>query len=127
MKIIFHNEKEFEYTQAFAIEKDHYSGETRPSIEISLPIQQTDFDEISAIVNNADIMQSFTLVGDVPADEYGNEGIAPTNTYEGNIYGDRITVEKGILTFKKYKASAAELENIQLKDAVDTLLIAMEV
>ena len=127
MKIIFHNEKEFEYTQAFAIEKDHYSGETRPSIEISLPIEQTDFDEISAIVNNADIMQSFTLVGEVPVDENGNQGTAPVNTYEGYIYGDRITVEKGILTFKKYKASAAELENIQLKDAVDTLLIAMEV
>ena len=127
MKIIFHNEKEFEYTQAFAIEKDYYNGETRPSIEISLPIEQTDFDEISAIVNNADIVQSFMLVGDVPVDENGNEGTAPVNTYEGYIYGDRITVEKGVLTFKKYKASAAELENIQLKDAVDTLLIAMEV
>ena len=127
MNIIFSNEKEFEYTQAFAIGKDHYNGETRPSIEIALPIEQTDFDEISAIVNNADIMQSFTLIGDVPVDEYGNEGTAPTNTYEGYIYGDRITVEQGTLTFKKYKASAAELENIQLKDAVDTLLIAMEV
>ena len=127
MKIIFHNEKEFEYTQAFAIEKDHYSGETRPSIEISLPIEQTSYEEMAAIVNDSEIMQSFTLVGDVPVDEYGNQGTAPVNTYEGYIYGDRITVEQGVLTFKKYKASAAELENIQLKDAVDTLLIAMEV
>lgn len=127
MKIIFHNEKEFEYTQAFAIEKDHYSGETRPSIEISLPIEQTDFDEISAIVNNGDIMQSFMLVGEVPVDENGNEGTAPVNTYEGYIYGDKITVENGILTFKKYKASAAEIENTELKAAVDQLLIAMEV
>lgn len=173
MKIIFHNEKEFEYTQAFAIEKDHYNGETRPSIEVHLPIAQTSYDEISAIVNDADVMQSFMLVGDMPqpipvhktqvvervmTDEYGeafcdedgnpvvmtftetvvDENGEPvvdyyeqpdpvTNTYEGYIFGDKITVENGVLTFKKYKASAAELENIQLKDAVDTLLIAMEV
>lgn len=127
MKIIFQNSKEFEYTQAFAVEKDYYNGETRPSIEVHLPIAQTGYEEMAAIVNNADIVQSFTLVGDVPVDENGNQGTAPVNTYEGYIYGDRITVEKGVLTFKKYKASAAELENIQLKEAVDTLLIALEV
>lgn len=126
MKIIFANGKEFEYSQAFAIEKDHYNGETRPSIEICLPIEQTSYDEISAIVNDADIMQSFTLVGDAPVDEYGNKGVAPTNTYEGYVYGDKITVEKGVLTFKKYKASNAEMENEELKAAVDELLIIME-
>lgn len=122
MNIIFSNEKVFEYTQAFAIEKDHYNGETRQSIEVHLPIAQTSYEEIAAIVNNADIMQSFTLVGD--ADMNGNR---PTNTYEGYIFGDKITVENGILTFKKYKASVAEMENAELKAAVDTLLIAMEV
>lgn len=177
MNIIFSNEKVFEYTQAFAIEKDHYNGETRQSIEVHIPIAQTSFEEISAIVNNADVMQSFTLVGDTPEpiknpvyktvkiektltntdgtpildaegkeiivttteyakDEEGNlivdhydveEFEAPTNTYEGYVFGDKITVEKGVLIFKKYKASAAEMENAELKAAVDTLLIAMEV
>ena len=122
MNIIFSNDKLFEYTQAFAIEKDHYNGETRPSIEVHLPIAQTSFEEISAIVNDADVMQYFTLVGD--ADE---NGIAPTNTYDGYVFGDKITVENGVLIFKKYKASAAEMENTELKAAVDTLLIAMEV
>lgn len=122
MIIKFSNNKEFEYLEAFAIEKDHYNGETRQSIEIHLPIAQTSYDEISAIVNDADIMQSFTLVGE--EDENGNR---PTNIYEGYVYGDKITVENGVLTFKKYKASPAEMENTELKAAVDTLLIAMEV
>lgn len=173
MKIIFSNNKEFEYTQAFAIEKDHYNGETRPSIEVHLPVAQTSFDEICAIVTDADIMQSFTLVGDAPApipvymtqevqkemtyedgkpilNEEGNpivmtftetvvdengepiidyyqQAEPPMNTYEGFVFGDRITVEKGVLVFKKYKASESEIENVELKAAVDTLLIAMEV
>lgn len=173
MKIIFSNNKEFEYKKAFAIEKDHYNGETRPSMEIHLPLAQTSYDEISTIVTDAGIMQSFTLVGDAPApipvymtqevvkamtdengeaicdedsnpivmtftetvvDENGKPVIdhyqhiePPTNIYEGYVFGDRITVEKGVLVFKKYKASVAEMENEELKAAVDTLLIAMEV
>lgn len=177
MIIKFSNNKEFEYTQAFSLEKDFKDGYTRPSIEVHLPIAQTSYNEISAIINDANIIQSFTLIGDTPEpkkipvyktvevdkvlmdtdgtplldakgeeivittteyakDEEGNlildhydveEFVTPTNTYEGYIYGDRITVENGMLIFKKYKASAVELENIQLKDAVDTLLIAMEV
>ena len=122
MNIIFSNNKVFEYTQAFAIEKDHYNGETRQSIEVHMPIAQTSFEEISAIVNDTDIMQTFTLVG--IEDANGNR---PSNIYEGYVLGDKITVEKGILIFKKYKASEAEMENAELKAAVDTLLIAMEV
>ena len=122
MNIIFSNNKVFEYTQAFAIEKDHYNGETRQSIEVHMPITQTSFDEISAIVNDADIMQTFMLVGEEDAN-----GNRPSNIYEGYIFGDKITVEKGVLIFKKYKASEAEMENAELKAAVDTLLIAMEV
>lgn len=122
MKIIFSNNKEFEYTQAFAMNKDYHNGETRPSIEIHMPIEQTSFDEIAGIITNVDIMQSFTLVG-----EENENGFTPTNTYEGYIYGDKIIVENGILIFKKYRASVSEMENIELKQAVDTLLIAMEV
>ena len=122
MNIIFSNNKEFEYTRAIAIKTDHYDGETRQSIEVHMPITQTSFDEISAIVNDADIMQTFMLVGEEDAN-----GNRPSNIYEGYVLGDKITVEKGMLIFKKYKASEAEMENAELKAAVDTLLIAMEV
>ena len=122
MNIIFSNNKVFEYTDAYAIEKDYYNGETRPSIEVHLPIEQTSFDEISAIVNDADIMQSFVLVG-----EETEQGNRPSKIHEGYIFGDKIIVENGVLIFKKYKASPAEMENTELKQAVDTLLIAMEV
>lgn len=127
MNIIFSNDKVFEYTQAFVIEKDHYNGETRPSIEVHLPIAQTSYDEISAIVNNADVMQSFKLYNEAPVLPNGIIGKPVTKIYEGYVFGDRITVENGVLIFKKYKASAAEMENTELKAAVDTLLIAMEV
>ena len=121
MNIIFSNNKVFEYTQAFAIERDHYNGETRQSIEVHMPIAQTSFEEISAIVNDADIMQTFMLVGEEDAN-----GNRPSNIYEGYIFGDKITVEKGMLTFKKYKASEAEMENAELIAVVDELLIALE-
>ena len=122
MIIIFSNDKVFEYTEAFAVGKDHYNGETRPSIEVHMPVAQTTFDEISSIVNNADAVQSFMLMGEEDAN-----GNRPSNIYEGYVFGDRITVENGMLIFKKYKASPAEMENTELKAAVDTLLIAMEV
>ena len=141
-------------------------------MEIHLPLAQTSYDEIAAIVTDSGIMQSFTLVGDAPApipvymtqevvkamtdengeaicDEDGNPVIMtftetvvdengkpvidhyqhiepPTNTYEGFVFGDRITVENGVLVFKKYKASQAELENAELIAVVDELLIALE-
>ena len=121
MKIKFSN-KVFEYTQAFVIEKDHYNGETRQSIEVHMPIAQTSFEEISSIVNNDEIIKSFTLKG-----EADNNGNIPTNTYEGYVFGDKIIVENGMIIFKKYKASVSEMENAELKEVVDTLLIAMEV
>ena len=128
MKIVFSNNKEFEYLEAFSIEKDHYKGETRPSIEVHLPIAQTSYNEIASIVNDADIMQSFTLVGDMPTDENGNPVGMPTIVaYEGFALGNKIETEDGIITFKKYGKSQAEKENTELKAAVDTLLIAMEV
>lgn len=125
MNIIFSNNKVFEYTEAFAIERDFYNGETRQSIEVHLPIAQTSYDEIDCIVND-ETMTSFVLVGEKVTLENGDEYV-PTNTYEGYVLGDKITVEKGMLIFKKYKASEVEMENAELKTAVDTLLIAMEV
>ena len=46
MNIIFSNGKEFEYTQAFGLERDFKDGYTRPSMEIHMPIAQTSYNEI---------------------------------------------------------------------------------
>lgn len=127
MIIQFINGKSFEYLEAFTIEKDYYDGETRSSIEIHMPIAQTSYNEISEIINDADVIGNFILIGDMPLFNDGSVGIAPTNIYEGYVFGDKIIVENGIITFKKYKANKTELENKELKAAVDELLIAMEV
>ena len=127
MIIKFLNGMEFEYSNAYAIEKDYCNGEIRPSIEIHMPLAQTSYDEIASIVNDENIIGSFTLIGEVPAFPDGSFGELPINTYEGYVFGDKIIVENGIITFKKYKASIVELENEELKAVVDELLIAMEV
>ena len=126
MIIKFSNGMEFEYSDAYAMEKDYCNGEIRPSIEIHMPIAQTSYNEISNIINNKNIINSFTLIGEMSMFEDGSIGV-PMHTYEGYTFGDRIVVENGILTFKKYKASPTEMENEELRAAVDELLIAMEV
>ena len=47
MKIIFANDKEFEYIDAYSLERDFKDGYTRPSLEIRLPIIQTSYNEIA--------------------------------------------------------------------------------
>lgn len=128
MKIIFSNNKEFEYTQAFCLERDFKNGVTRPSIEIHMPIAQTSYEEINSIISDAELIKSFTLVGNVPVDE--NDfviGEAPTNTYNDYTIKGKVSIEDEILTFKLYKLSDVEIENEQAKQAIDELLIAMEV
>lgn len=130
MNIKFLNGKTLEYTQAFAIEKDFKNGYTRPSIEIHMPIAQTSYEEIESLINS-EAVQSFTLTGEEThsTDENGNEIIipAPQNTYTDYTILGRITVEDGIISFKLYKLSDTEIENEELTNAVDELLIAMEV
>lgn len=128
MKIIFSNNREFEYTQAFGLERDFKDGYTRPSMEIHMPIAQTSYEEINSIISDAELIKSFTLVGDVPVDE--NDfviGEAPTNTYNDYTIKGKVSIEDEILTFKLYKLSDVEIENEQAKQAIDELLIAMEV
>ena len=64
MNIKFSNGKTFTYTQAFGLERDFKEGYTRPSIEVIMPLAQTSYNEIESIISDADVMKSFTLVGD---------------------------------------------------------------
>ena len=128
MNIIFSNGKKFEYSQAYGLERDFKDGYTRPSMEIHMPIAQTSYEEINSIISDAELIKSFTLVGDVPVDE--NDfviGEAPTNTYNDYTIKGKVSIEDEILTFKLYKLSDVEIENEQAKQAIDELLIAMEV
>lgn len=64
MQIKFNNGKTFTYTQAFGLERDFKDGYTRPSLEITMPIAQTSYNEIESIISDTAVMQSFTLIGD---------------------------------------------------------------
>lgn len=125
MKIEFKNGKIFEYIDAYAMELDRYRGEIRPSIEIVMPLEQTSYSEIAEIVNNPELIDDFTLIGDP---EFLEENLVlPTTNHLGYIYGDKITVENGTITFKKYGRSIAEFERDEAIKAIDELLISMEV
>ena len=64
MQIKFSNGKTFTYTQAFSVDRDFKDGYTRPSVEVIMPLAQTSYNEIESIISDADVMKSFTLVGD---------------------------------------------------------------
>lgn len=76
MQIKFSNGKTFTYTQAFGLERDFKDGYTRPSLEITMPIAQTSYNEIESLVSNAEIMKTFTLIGDsIPIPVYKKETV----------------------------------------------------
>lgn len=76
MQIKFSNGKTFTYTQAFGLERDFKDGYTRPSLEITMPIAQTSYNEIESLVSNAEIMKAFTLIGDsTPIPVYKEETV----------------------------------------------------
>lgn len=76
MQIKFSNGKTFTYTQAFGLERDFKDGYTRPSLEITMPIAQTSYNEIESLVSNAEIMKTFTLIGDsTPIPVYKEETV----------------------------------------------------
>ena len=64
MQIKFSNGKTFTYTQAFSVDRDFKDGYTRLSVEVIMPLAQTSYNEIESIISDADVMKSFTLVGD---------------------------------------------------------------
>lgn len=155
MILKFSNGKTFDYLSAIAVERDYKNGWTRPSIEIALPLERTSYGEIESLVNS-NAVGSFTLTGDTPdpvpvfktrqteidgvtatvnvTDENGNPAVdyyeqppAPVSTYTDYTIPGRISVEDGVITFKVYRLSDTEIENIAAKRAIDELLIAMEV
>lgn len=76
MQIKFSNGKTFTYTQAFGLERDFKDGYTRPSLEVIMPLAQTSYNEIESLVSNAEIMKSFTLIGDsTPIPVYKKEKV----------------------------------------------------
>ncbi len=76
MNIKFSNGKTFTYTQAFVLERDFKDGYTRPSLEITMPIAQTSYNEIESLVSDAEIMKSFTLIGNsTPIPVYKEETV----------------------------------------------------
>lgn len=172
MQIKFSNGKTFTYTQAFGLDRDFKDGYTRPSLEITMPLAQTSYNEIDSIVSDKAVMQSFTLVGDstpIPVykeetvlngivsadgtpvlDANGNQATSTTtqvvkdengepvvdhyeytdpvvNTYEDYTIKGKISVDDGNITFKVYRLSDAEIERNEAVQAVDELLLAMEV
>ena len=134
MKIIFNNGKEFEYIHSFGIEKDYHEGETRPSLEITIPVTATSFSEIEDIVSNPDNVFCIILIGDetpiYKEDENGKVYIdgyyIPENTYTGFTMLDFITKKDNTISFKLYKKSVAELELETAIETIAELLVSME-
>lgn len=76
MQIKFSNSKTFTYTQAFGLDRDFKDGYTRPSVEVIMPLAQTSYNEIESIISDADVMKSFTLIGDsTPIPVYKEETV----------------------------------------------------
>lgn len=130
MKIEFSNGKSFEYLSAYATEKDYKNGVTRQSMQVSLYLEQTSYNEIENIVNS-NAINTFTLTGNesYSTDSDGNQTVipAPVSVYENYTIPGKIAVEDGVITFKVYKLSDVEKQLEQATQAIDELLIAMEV
>ena len=120
MKIIFNHEKEFEYIDAYSLERDFKNGYTRPSLEVNLV---ADYNEIAEIIEN---IQHIKLIGNPIINEEGYVVDIPEAEYIDYSIPGKISVEDGITTFKVYRLSDTEIENREAKQAIDKLLIAME-
>lgn len=130
MIIKFSNGKTFTYTQAFGLERDFKDGYTRPSLEVIMPLAQTSFDEIYNLLHS-NATEHIILVGDTNSwtDENGKTVTnTPTSEYNNyNVVG-KIAVEDGNISFKLYEQiSSMEKERNEAIQAVDELLLAMEV
>lgn len=130
MTITFNDGTVFNYTQAFAQERDYRNGYTRPSLSVTMLFSQTKFDDLFTLLSS-EAVNKIVLTGDpmIIVDENGEtvEGDAPTNTYEGyNVIGD-ITVSDDMVTYKLYQqVSSIEKERDEAIAAVDELLLIIE-
>ena len=115
MTITFSNGTEMPYTNAFSLERDFKDGYTRPSIEVTVPLSATSFEQINSLMG-----MDFVLVGD--ADEFDN---IPTSEWTGYSIKGKISVDDGNITFKVYRLSETEIERNEAIQAVDELLLTM--
>ena len=130
MIIKFANEKEFEYIDAYTMERDYcpFDGHTRASLQVNMSVHSISYNELEDILNNPLAAQSIMLIGEAEVFEDGTIGEIPWYIHEGFVLeSKKITVENGIISFKLYKLSDVEFENELAKQAIDKLLIAMEV
>ena len=116
MQIKFSNGKILPYLNAYALESDFKDGYTRPSIEVTVPLSATSFEQINSLMG-----MDFVLVGD--ADEFDN---IPTSEWTGYSIKGKISVDDGNITFKVYRLSDTEIERNEAIQAVDELLLTME-
>ena len=120
MTIIFNHEKEFEYIDAYSLERDFKNGYTRPSLEVNLII---DYNEIAEIIKD---IKHIKLIGNPIISEEGYVLEIPESEYVDYSIPGKISVEDGITTFKVYRLSDTEIKIRDAEAAIDELLIAME-
>ena len=129
MQIKFNNGKTFTYTQAFGLDRDFKDGYTRPSLEVIMPLAQSNFDEVYNILNS-EAVNKIILIGDTNSwTDKNGKTVTNTPTSEYNNYNvvGKITVEDENISFKLYEQiSSMEKERNEAIRAVDELLLAME-
>ena len=123
MQIKFSNGTILPYLNAYSLERDFKDGYTRPSVKVEIPFSETSFDEINSLMG-----MDFTLTGDEQFDENGKViSTAPTSEWKEYAIKGEIAVNDGVISFKVYRLSDTEIERNKAIQAVDELLLAMEV
>lgn len=123
MQIKFSNGKILPYLNAYSLERDFKDGYTRPSVKVEIPFSETSFDEIQSLMG-----MDFTLTGDETYDENGEViSTAPTSEWKEYSIKGEIALNDGVISFKVYRLSDTEIERNKAIQAVDELLLAMEV
>ena len=123
MQIKFSNGRTLPYLNAYALERDFKDGYTRPSVKVEIPFSETSFDEINSLMG-----MDFTLTGDETYDENGEViSTAPISEWKEYYIKGEIAVNDGVISFKVYRLSDTEIERNKAIQAVDELLLAMEV
>ena len=123
MQIKFSNGKILPYLNAYSLERDFKDGYTRPSVKVEIPFSETSFDEIQSLMG-----MDFTLTGDETYDENGEViSTAPISELKEYSIKGEIAVNDGVISFKVYRLSDTEIERNEAIQAVDELLLAMEV
>lgn len=116
MTIIFSNGKSLPYKSAITLERDFKNGYTRPSVEVTVPLAETSYEEISQLAG-----MDFTLIGEAM---YEDE-TPPMSEWTGYTIKGKIVVEDDSISFKVYKLSDVEMRIGDYESALDELLIML--